>query len=280
MNRRALLISVLFIVMSVSRADADTGWISDGGSVHLLGENGSVSMESEVVNIRVSKNLVEADCLFKFVNNGPACTVRMGFPDQCSDERDSDDGSPKGAFLSYKSFIDGKEVKTETLKGGWDNGAYTVWHANDVSFDANGRREIRNTYTVCPGFAAVSEKGYAAKCVAYTLHTASSWRGKIHDGVVSFNFDGDVIPLPVELVEEKNSADDKSARYDWQRAKPGTLVFTSALSPVVEGNSIQFKFKNFRPSTKDDIFIFYGRMGKGEATRFVRMVEKTYAKSK
>lgn len=280
MKPKTLLISALLIGMRVPSAHADTGWISDGGSAHLLGENATVSMESEVVSIRVRKNLVEADCVFKFVNNGPACTVRMGFPDQCSDGRDSKDGSPKGAFLSFKSFIDDKEVKTETLDGGWDNGAYTVWHANDVSFDANSRRLIRNVYTVCPGFAAVSEKGYAAKCVAYTLHTASSWSGKIHDGVVSFNFDRDVIPLPIELVEEKNSADDDSAEYNWQRAKPGTLVFISSITPVVVGNSLQFKFKDCRPSTKDDIFIFYGRMGKREATRFVRMVEKTYATNK
>lgn len=280
MNFRALVLCVLCLFISVRCAHADTGWISDGGSVHLLGENKSISMESEVVNIRISKNLVEADCLFKFVNNGPACTVRMGFPDQCSDQRDTKNGVPRGAFLSFKSYIDGKEVSTETVDGGWKDGGYTVWHANEVNFDENGRREIRNIYTVCPGFAAVSEKGYAAKCVAYTLHTAASWHGSIRDGLVSFNFDNDVIPQQIDLVEEKKTSEEDRNGYDWTRAKPGTLVYTSAIKPLTVGNSLQFKFKNLRASEQDDIFIFYGRMGAREASRFAKLVQDTYAKNR
>ena len=64
------------------RASANDGGIHMGGSPGLLHGHPTVTMTGEVIKMTVDDAKVTVDCRFVFTNNGPACTVRMGFPDQ------------------------------------------------------------------------------------------------------------------------------------------------------------------------------------------------------
>jgi hypothetical protein len=126
----------------------------------------------------------------------------------------------------------------------------------------------------------VSEAGYAAKIVAYTLHTAASWHDKVNTAVVTFRFDKDVIPKDIVLVDVNKLPEEDVTEYNWSRATAGTILYKTSVKPVVMGNSVQFEFRDFRATKKDDIAIFYDRMGRQEASKYVRMVESVYSPEK
>jgi hypothetical protein len=93
-------------------AFADTAWISAGGAVHQLTKNENISMQSEVVKIHITPHLVRVSCRFIFVNDGPACSVRMGFPDYMTMPLSDTRKTLRAGFLSYASYVDNKKVKT------------------------------------------------------------------------------------------------------------------------------------------------------------------------
>ena len=274
-HRRALGLAILVSCFFASDALANMGRISDGGSAHLLGENSAVTMESEVINITVGKDLLRADCQFMFVNHGPKCTVRMGFPDQVLKWSDKTQGGPVGGFLSYKTYVDGVETKTEYVRAEQQDkhGEYNSWHANEVSFEENGTHKIRNVYTTRPSVRPVTDK-LGAKLVNYTLHTGSSWNGPIVSSVVNFTFDKAAAPEPLNPVDMRSLDEDENGMLDWQHASPGTVLYAASKSPIVSGATIRFEFSNLKPSVKDDIEILYGRLTEREADKFDNMVQK------
>jgi len=245
---------------------ADPAWISSGGAVHQLTENKSVTMQSEIVNIHVSKDLVTVDCRCTFVNNGPACKIRMGFP-----EGRSGDGCPR--FLSYESSINGKEVKTEIVR---DNDPYIVWHANDIEFAAEETKIIRDTYTSIPGWFPARPFPY--NCVEYVLNTASSWHGPIRKADIVFMFDKDALPQPLRAV---STVILPNGRPDYQAeihalATPGTFVYRASKAPKINGQTVRFEFTDLYPSKKDDIALSYGHMSSSETRQFFEAIQRKY----
>src|SRR5215212_2408570 len=115
-------------------ACANDGGIAFGGAPRLLDSHPSVSMESEVVTMTVGDKIVTVDCRFTFRNHGPACAVRMGFPDigvgaSDPDEKNSEDylrHGPVSTFKSFHSWVDGKEVSTKLIRA--DEPGH-FWHA-------------------------------------------------------------------------------------------------------------------------------------------------------
>jgi hypothetical protein len=284
MNSLFVFLVVIVVGVCACPASADAGWISSGGAAHLLTENQSVTMQSEVVNIHVSKNLIKADCSFTFLNEGPACKVRMGFPDEASEQMDDPwDDSPRGGFLSYQPYVDAKEVKSEVVRGKEPDVEYIVWHANEVEFGAHETRTIRDIYTLFPGSGVVSDKGYIAKTLSYILHTASSWHGKIERADIIITFDKDALPeplLPVSLStlqsEIPNDPGFEAARFDWAHATPGTFLYRASKAPGISGQTIRFQFRDLRPSDKDDIVLYYGRMNWHDGNRYGAMVQRKW----
>ncbi len=153
---RALFIGILALggLCALSpHASANDGGISMGGTPRLLSGHPSVSMTSEVINIVVDKDGYTVDCRFVFTNTGPACAVRMGFPDEGSGANDPDEENgaediqhtpPRTTFTSFRSYIDGNPAATKLVRGS-EEGHY--WHTKMVRFPANGVRRIRDVYT-------------------------------------------------------------------------------------------------------------------------------------
>src|SRR5271156_6732257 len=111
--RIAAAILVLVISLpSYTPAWADAARISAGGAVHQMHGGGTVSMESEIVRIKITEQLQEVDCTFNFENTGPACSVRIGFPDFTNiPDLTSEETATilKPSFLTYQCYVDGKE---------------------------------------------------------------------------------------------------------------------------------------------------------------------------
>lgn len=261
------LLIALVLSCQTYPASANVGWISSGGAVHLLSNNATVSMQSEVVNVTVSKNEVRADCRFVFVNQGPACTIRMGFPNELGGPL------PKAelcdSFGSFVSFVDDKEVPTELVGSDDPDEPNVVWHAHDVSFPANGTHVVRDVYTVSPGFGIVSEKGHVVKQIAYVLHTAASWHAPIQTAEINFTFDATELRSPFKIVALSSLKDKDVMQFHWRSASRRALVYWAPKAPSISNQSIRFEFKDFRPSKESDIELFYGVMTRSEAEKFV-----------
>ena len=89
------------LALIVQAARADDGGISFGGSPHLLKGHATVAMKSEVVKMDVHDKVIKVDCRFLFHNSGPACTVRMGFPDEGTGAAEPYQGFPVPRVRTY-----------------------------------------------------------------------------------------------------------------------------------------------------------------------------------
>jgi|SRR5579862_4832250 len=150
---RNLLARVVFAASTVLPCAAlanDTN-LTYGGSPRPLNGKGTVSMQSEVVKLDVRDGYVWVDCRFHFVNFGPACKVRVGFPDEDNDIEMDINGKPPpltSSFRSFRSWVAGKEVHTSLTR---NDTTGTVWHVKTVEFKANQPLEVRDLYTVDVG---------------------------------------------------------------------------------------------------------------------------------
>lgn len=263
----ALFLTAALFAGSTVPARANDGGISYGGSPHLLSGHRSVRMASEVIRISVGSEVVRTDCLFRFHNTGPACTVRMGFPDRGVGASDPDEETDaqtvmktpaKTTFLSFRSFVDGRPVKTRLVRGS-KGGEY--WHTKVVRFPAHATVLVRDVYTERLGGGITSVKGGSgnARQFGYVLHTGSSWHGTIGSSRVIVAFEDKRLPnslraVPLEQVANHNDGRDLKG----EAPTPDTVVWSGPGAPVVKGRTLIFTRTNWRPTPSDDLMITYG----------------------
>ncbi|MDQ2800295.1 MAG: hypothetical protein M3Y13_11725 [Armatimonadota bacterium] len=251
--------TVLASLLCASGARANDGGISFGGSPRLLTGHQSVTMQSEVVRVNVGEDKVHVDCQFVFQNAGPACTVRMGFPDQSrgadSPEEEGEQNPPKGAFLSYVSYVDGVRVPTQTLHAG-ESGNF--WHAKTVHFAANGRHRVHDVYSLGVGsqIAAMGNGGY--RQTYYILHTGSSWHGSIGHTQVIVTFSPAATSAPLVLKPLSSIPQQEPAAYHWEHSPKGLVIYRGPSRPQVQGRTLRFERSHWRPAYKDDILLYFG----------------------
>jgi hypothetical protein len=248
--RRTVLALAVASLCVILPDRADDGYISTGGNPHRMDKPTTVSMQSERVDIDIDDNLVTVDCKFVFKNQGEACLVRMGFPDQSTSER-ADSKSPRGSFRSYKSYVDGNEVPTEVVAGGKKKGNEGAWHSKFVDFPAHSVRQVRDVYTDIEGGFQLPPDG-AAHFFSYILHTASSWNGPIEDGEVRINLK--TLTKPPRAVDGLAVRD---PRNYFRSAPAETVLYTGPCKPTVSGKTLVFHFKNLRPKEDSDISVLY-----------------------
>lgn len=250
----------LSATLSTSAVRADDGGISFGGSPHLLKGHPSVSMQSEVVNIDVHKDIIQVDCKFVFHNSGNASTVRMGFPDQGLGAEEPYQGEPvpkgpglKATFLTYESYVDGRKVPTKLVPTD-DRSLY--WHAKTVTFKGKSDCIIRDVYTLKPGAQVTMENGMYRQ-TSYVLHTGASWHGPIGKADIIIKFAPDVEPVPIK-VRALNSLPERDLQHlKWSKLPAGTVVYEGPCTPKVKGQTMVFEKGAFEPSKKDDIRVYY-----------------------
>jgi hypothetical protein len=253
----ATFVALLAITQS---APADDGGISFGGAPHLLKGHASVAMASEVVKMDIGDELIKVDCQFVFHNSGPACTVRVGFPDQGLGAEEPYQGEPvpkknvHGTFLTYDSWVDGKKVPTKVAPA---EDRSVFWHAKTVTFKAHGDTRIHDVYTLKPGAQMTNENGLYRQTY-YVLHTGSSWHGPIGKADVIITFGKNTIKDPIELKPFGTLPDKDLQHMKWSALPAGTLIFEGPCAPKLNGRTITFSRNNFKPTDKDDVHLYWG----------------------
>jgi hypothetical protein len=259
-HRSLLGILAAGALLLAATARANDGGIAFGGSPGLLKGHPSVSMASEVVRMAIGEEKATVDCRFVFRNDGPACSVRMGFPDRGEGAMDPDEENenpmrtpPKSTFLSFKSWVDSAPVKTELIRADKPG---RFWHAKTVEFPANGQRAVRDLYTLPVGAQITVHNSNLAQ-MYYILHTGASWHGPIgrSEVLVTFNRRRMAAPLhPVRL-----SSVPKHDPYDWSPShwQPGTVVYQGPAAPAVSGKTLRFVRTNWRPAEGDDVQVYF-----------------------
>jgi hypothetical protein len=255
-----LQVVALFALVSLP-ARADDGGISFGGSPHLMKGHATVAMKDEVVKMDVQEKVIKVDCKFLFHNSGPACTVRMGFPDQGLGAAEPYQGDPvptgpglKATFLTYESWVDGKKVSTKLVP---TNDRSLYWHTKTVTFKANSDCVIRDVYTLPPGAQMTSENG-SYQQTYYVLHTGASWHGPIGRAEIIVSFAPGVVQAPIQLKALNSLPDKDLQRLKWSEFPQGTVIYEGPCVPKLDRNSLRFVRASFRPTKNDDLHLYYG----------------------
>jgi hypothetical protein len=216
----------------------------------MLDSHPSVSMQSEVVKLVVHWNRVETEADFVFLNSGKACNVKMGFPDFGLWAYAYPRKKPETMFTSFRSYVDGKPVKTVLVLG---KGHGEQWQTKTVAFPANGKRIVREAYTTDLGGAAVDKRPWAFVC--YLLHTGASWKGNIGTATILVTFAPDsevAAPLDVLIADAATSTPKSIADH---LAKPGGVLVMGPTKPTVDGRTLKFETQNWRPTERDDVYV-------------------------
>ncbi len=263
-----ILVFLLYLLACASLSFADDGGLAYGGSPRLLKGHPTVTMLRELIQITVSKeSFLKADCLFVFTNNGPACSVRMGFPDEGDAASDPDkdyDGDnvlktpPKTTFESFVSYVQGSKVATRLIRAN-ESGHY--WHTKTVKFPAHASIEVRDVYTQYGGGGVAVCGGQVASAmqIGYILHTGASWHGNIGRCEVVVTFKSDSMPKTLKAVPIGKVSYDSDGRYlKIGIPSKNVVVWKGPCPPSVNGRTLRFVRQNFRPREKDDIELTYG----------------------
>lgn len=248
MNASAVL--TIGVVLLASLATADNAALSMGGLPRMLRGHPTVAMQSERVDMTTYLDHVDTKCVFTFANIGPACTVRMGFPDFGFGGYQPSKEHPRSCFTKYQSFVDGKPVKTALTVGAKSG---EQWQVKDVKFGSHSPRTVTEMYTTRVGGAVLD---IVIGNAFYLLHTGSSWKGAIGTGVVTVQFDKSAkVGPPLQLFVASSGMSKET--YIGNVKKPGAVVAQGPGVPQLINNRIVFRFKDLKPTENNNILIAY-----------------------
>jgi hypothetical protein len=242
------LLASLLSSRPVALAD-DTSLGATGGTVYPV-KSADVRLDAETVQATCFGEFVEYRVDFRFVNDGAARTIRLGFPFDYADYRENDSEPPVG----FQAWQDGdplqvRVVPARPVDGGEEGGYFvhvarfprgattiTVSYLTQYSSSAMGRRAGADWGD--PGF------GMASWC-EYWLHTGSTWKGPIGEAVVRYRFADSFDGLDIELT----SAETDPAVEDVGEGVPVTAPdgWTTPLP-----RAYQWRFRDFEPLLDDD----------------------------
>ncbi len=260
------LASALLLGLCYTTSLANDGGIAQGGNPRLLHGHPTVSMESEVIRIKVGKKKITVDCAFVFNNSSPACTARMGFPDIGAGANDPDEENgpdpmktpPRTTFLSFKSDIDGRSIPTKLIRA---NEPGHFWHAKNVTFPAHKKTIVHDVYTQYLGGGLVDAQGGGGSVshVSYILHTGASWRGNIKRSEVLVTFEDGAFPAKPQLIPlSKVAKGDDGRSLKSALPAPNAIVWKGCAKPTLQGKTLRFVRTNWKPKVKDDIDLYVG----------------------
>ena len=246
MKQKALFVLGFLVVAGV--ASANDGWVGNGGSPRLMAPHPTVRMLKERVRIHVGKDKVTVEAEFWFRNGGPTTSTNVGSPDESSDPDD------KPVLMNFRSWIDGKRVKTLFRSSEKDGN----WHVKRVTFPKGRTVRIRDRYVTKIGIGRLGYKNTFANYVSYTVHTGSSWKGTIGETDLRVNV-GRPLPYPRRVLPSKVYRDfsDKPG-YNAKvpafiRRHAHTVLYRGLGAPKRNGRELIFIRRNWRPTEDDNL---------------------------
>ncbi|MBS1700187.1 MAG: hypothetical protein JST12_00880 [Armatimonadetes bacterium] len=238
---------------------ADDGWVGNGGTPSTMGgKHPAIRMADETVTVHVGRERTTVDCLFHFVNDGDATTVKMGFPDYDSNREEASQGT---VFKKYESWVDGKKTPCK-FEGSNDDG---FWQTKMVSFGAKQKRTVRDRYIIETG-AGFQGGTYYLHYAGYILHTGNTWKGSIGRAEVDIDFDSKFLS-PAKLIPDEafnakvhpeNGEFNEKVLNDVMKRNRRTVFWSGPGKPVLSNGHIRFVLTDFQPSEHDDIFLSFG----------------------
>ena len=222
MKRIFLLLLVILCAFCCMAAGDDSAVVGVGGTVKAMKSHPSVRMVSEEVKIRLYPERYTVNCRFVFKNEGKDTTVQMGFPENAwGDVRQA----KRSRFEYFRTTVDGAPVKStyQPLPPSEEN-EYTGWHIKTVPFKRGQTRVITVEYASPAG-----EISDGSRFCSYTMHTGSSWKGKIGRAVIS--------------------ADTGAISRHY------TVLSIYPKQTEIRGNKIIWRFANLEPVSQNDISI-------------------------
>lgn len=253
-------------IITLGLLSPDDGAMVVGGAPRLMKGHSAIRLVAERVYVRVDDRYQSVDCWFAFKNDGPKCTVTMGFPDfgygsyETQHNEDVDEAKRKRrkrpvfhGIERFKSWVDDKEV---SLKRVSESDAAVGWFTKKVTFAKNGWRRVRVSYINELGSGFTNSGGHISEA-GYVLHTGASWKGAIGSVIVVFDFKGNH-PLPIRLKPVPDILQSAYESRNWRLVPKTTMMYSAFSNPKVVGRTVTFRAKNLEPDEDDDVRICFG----------------------
>jgi hypothetical protein len=160
---------LLPLVVAVPALGNDAGLeMPSGGPWRPMKQHPSIRLEKETVSIRLLAKEASIKVVASYLNDGPTCSIRMGFPERAFGWSD-----PGQFGRSFRSWVDDEPAKVAPSAWSEEEGVAGLrvrWWMKKVSFAKKQRRTVRVEYRFQYG---------NAQTIEYLLHTGASWRGPI-----------------------------------------------------------------------------------------------------
>lgn len=247
------------MILLVASLVLNDGWVGYSGSPRVLGSHPTIRMVSERIDVTIHRWIAHVDCRFTFKNEGPATSVRIGFPDQGDNDLVGDE--TRSIYEHFRSYVDNKRVRTEllpkTVPGGSD---IRVFQVKTVRFQRGQTRRIREVYDVDLGSNPIEwpiPPGAGIQEFNYVFHTGSTWKGAIGRSELNVRFaqDAQVGAAAVRLGDEVDTSQIEYSKRSSQRDLVQTKHWRSF---VVKGRSIRLIRRNWKPKSEDDVRLLFG----------------------
>lgn len=147
---RLLLACLLLLGLSITALANDSRVTGESGRVRRVSdEKTTVRMVREAVRMDLYAAYYDVAAEFVFHNDGPATTVRMGFPERGA----GDVGHDEKGFQRFATWVDGRPVTATRQLTPQDEEApgYDAFWVKDVPFAAGQTRTVRVEYRAVPG---------------------------------------------------------------------------------------------------------------------------------
>lgn len=217
------------------------------GAIFLRGLQGEGVVPMKESAVRLSEENVEIDvetekvkCHFVLVNTSNARRqFLMGFPFKGDYNEYDGKGSPPDFF---KVFVGGREVKSKLEK----STAYSYVYTWDMTLES--KQEVVVT---CEYALVWKRSGGSAEpdiqSINYITHTGGLWSGNIAKATFKIIFDSNVDPPTNAYIDQERMPNYVSTWLVKTELKPKGYSWDS------ENNTATYEYKNWKPSSSDDI---------------------------
>ncbi len=184
-------------------------------AVQLTGEHKSVRMVREEIVMTIGRNDYLTEAHFVFRNDGPATTVRMGFPESSGGDSDFDTLKKRTPFKEFQTWVDGREITATRLiaQHNPDDFEFEAFWVKSVPFKRGQTRDVRVRYRSPLGGSTDGD------FVAYSF-TGGNWKGKVDESVLRLKFAVPgtyrLFPIGDDMGKYTRSDRDNEIVYRWK----------------------------------------------------------------
>lgn len=237
---------LMFLIFSQMAMANDASLSAEGDNVGPFKGTPPITMEKEVVNVKMTHAKSYVDAVFYLRNTeNKKITLLVGFPDEpaTAKELKSDFPSYQGILKDFRVQVNNQPVsftsKKQILKKKRFNRSYVLWKVWEMTFAPYERKVVRNSYWVENGRSVLGHVGFS-----YILRTGATWKGNIGRADIIVTLKG---IHPGELKTKAN------AYLEGRETR-----FTTSTNFKLQANRLVWTFTNFKPEVNGPGFIQVG----------------------